>query len=183
MPCCTPVPVVIRLVVIADTLFSDFGTRPPTGLGLPVWQMKPLAAHMRGHHLVRDPVWSPRSGPFSAISSTGIIVVLPPGDLGRRRDSLVPLSAPGTRPSQGAARPLVGGSQYHPGMEASLPFLTTRCGNSQVDIDAHTSLMNKFVEDICRAVAHGDLPQHFRPEDVGHEPVERALMPRTGSPR
>jgi len=28
--------------------------------------------------------------------------------------------------------------------------------------------MNTFVEDICRAVAQGDLPQHFRPEDVRH---------------
>lgn len=30
----------------------------------------------------------------------------------------------------------------------------------------HTSLMSRFVEDIRRAVARGDLPQRFRPEDV-----------------
>jgi hypothetical protein len=30
----------------------------------------------------------------------------------------------------------------------------------------HTSLMSRFVEDIRLAVARGDLPQRFRPEDV-----------------
>ena len=30
----------------------------------------------------------------------------------------------------------------------------------------HTSLMSRFVEDIRLAMARGDLPQRFRPEDV-----------------
>jgi hypothetical protein len=44
--------------------------------------------------------------------------------------------------------------------------LATREARWQGDVDATLAVMSRFVEDIRHAVARGDLPQCFRPDDV-----------------